>query len=214
MYSSAAASAKGGDAGIKAHIGAAVADVNSAFKASQVGATLRLVATGRIEYDSNGNLGGALDKIQADTTAKALRESSKADLLSIMITGNSGGSAGLGSVMPSAKGNAGACYSAVHEKYAIGHHSLAHELGHNLGSQHCWDQDGKGVYDYAHGHRWTGSDGKSYHSIMSYSKNGDQRTGHFSNPKVKHQGQSTGDASKADNARTFDVTAPVVSQYK
>ena len=175
---------------------------------------MRLVATGRIEYDSKGSLSGALGKIQTDGTAKALKESSKADLISFMITGDSGGKAGVGSVMPTEKGNAGACYSAVHEKYAVGYHSMAHELGHNLGSQHCWDQDGTGVNNYAHGHRWIGSDGKGYRSIMSYGKNGDHRTGYFSNPNVKHEGQPTGDASKADNARVFGVTIPVVSQYK
>jgi len=214
MYTPAAAQAKGGDAGIMAHIGSAVADVNAAFMASQIGATVRLVGTGQLNYNSQGSLSGALEKLRNDEGAESLRVSKKADLLAVMMTGDSGGSTGLGAVMPSEKGNASACYSAVHEAYAISNHSFAHELGHNLGSQHCWDQTGEGVNAYAHGHRWTGSDDKGYRSIMSYSKDGDRRVGYFSNPKVNHQGQPTGDASKADNARTFGVTVPVVSQYK
>ncbi len=214
MYTTPAAKAKGGDAGIKSHIGSAVADVNTAFKNSKISAKVRLVGTGKMNYDSKGDLSAALSKLKSDSTAKALRNSKKADLVSVIMAGNSGGAAGLGALMPSVKGNAAACYSAVHEKYAIGYHSFAHELGHNLGSHHCWDQTGTGVFKYAHGHRWKGTDGKGYRSIMSYGKNGDLRMGYFSNPKVSYKGKPTGDATKADNGKTFGVTAPVVSKYK
>jgi len=214
MYTTKAAADKGGDAGIKSHIGAAVADVNNAFKSSKIKTTVKLVGTGKMDYDSKGNLGGALGKLRGDKAAKDLQKKKNADLLSLMVTGNSGGAAGVGSVMPSVKGNKGACYSVVHQKYAIGYHSFAHELGHNLGSLHCWDQSGKGVKKYSHGHRWKGSDGKGYRSIMSYGKDGDNRTGYFSNPKVSYKGKATGDATKADNAKTFGETAPAVSKYR
>ncbi len=214
MYTTKAAADKGGDAGIKSHIGAAVADVNNAFKSSKIKTTVKLVGTGKMDYDSKGNLGGALGKLRGDKAAKDLQKKKNADLLSLMVTGNSGGAAGVGSVMPSVKGNKGACYSVVHQKYAIGYHSFAHELGHNLGSLHCWDQSGKGVKKYSHGHRWKGSDGKGYRSIMSYGKDGDKRTGYFSNPKVSYKGKATGDATKADNAKTFGETAPAVSKYR
>jgi len=211
MYTSKAASARGGDSGIKSHIGLAVAEANSAFQNSKISVTLKLVATGKMIYDSNGNLSAAMSKLKKDSTTKALRNSKNADLISLMITGSSGGYTGLGSVMPTSKGNVGACYSVVHEKSPG---TFAHEVGHNLGSLHCWDQDGKGVFKYSHGHRWKGTDGKRYRSIMSYSKGGDKRTAYFSNPSVTYKGVATGDPTKADNAKTFKVTAPVVSKYR
>ena len=214
MYTTKTASAKGGDAGMKSHIGSAVAHINLSFRKSKINATVKLVGTGKMNYDSKGNLSAAMSKLRKDSAAKALRNSKKADLVSLMVTGSSGGAAGLGSVMPSSKGNAAACYSVVHQKWAINNGSFAHELGHNLGSNHCWDQGGKGVFKYSHGHRWKGTDGKGYRSIMSYSKNGDKRTDYFSNPKVSYKGKPTGDTTKADNGRAFKVTAKAVSKYK
>ncbi|MBL68415.1 MAG: hypothetical protein CMO74_08200 [Verrucomicrobiales bacterium] len=215
FYTSPAASARGGDAGIKSHIGAAIGNANSAFSSSGVGITLRLAGTALLAgYNSNGSLQGALEKVRTDDTVKAARDAKKADLVVLVMSGNSGGSAGLGAVMPNEKGTPSAAFSTVHEKFAISNYSFVHEIGHNLGAMHCWDQTGKGVHAYSHGHRWTGSDGKKYRSIMSYAKSGDQRVGYFSNPKISHKGQPTGDATKADNAKTFGVTGPVVSGYK
>ena len=104
-------------AGIKSHIGKAVAHINLSFKKSKINAKVRLVGTGKMNYDSKGNLSAAMGKLRKDSAAKALRNSKKADLVSMMVTGSSGGAAGLGSVMPSSKGNAAACYSVVHEKF-------------------------------------------------------------------------------------------------
>jgi len=214
LYTPPAEKAKGGEAGIKSLIGSAVESVNSSFSKSKINATIKLVGTGKMNYDSKGNLSAAMTKLRKDQTANSLRDSKKADLISLMVSGDSRGSAGLGSLMPSAKGNKGACYTVVHQKYATSYSSFAHEVGHNLGSNHCWDQSGKGVFDYSHGHRWKGSDGKGYRSIMSYAKDGDSRTTYFSNPQVKYKDKATGDASKADNAKGFGKTVPVAAKYK
>ena len=214
LYTTASEKAKGGDAGIKSAISKAVESVNSSFSKSKINAALKLVGTGKMNYDSKGDLSAAMSKLRKDKTASSLRDSKKADLVSLFVTGKSNGAAGLGTLMPSEKGNKAACFTVVHEKYATSYSSFAHEIGHNLGSNHCWDQSGKGVFKYSHGHRWKGSDGKGYRSIMSYGKDGDSRTTYFSNPQVKYKDKATGDASKADNAKGFGKTAPAAAKYK
>jgi len=214
LFTTAAEKAKGGEAGIKSAIGKAVESVNSAFSKSKINAALKLVGTAKMNYDSKGDLSAAMSKLRKDKTASSLRDSKKADLVSLFVTGKSNGAAGLGTLMPSEKGNKSACFTVVHEKYATSYSSFSHEIGHNLGSNHCWDQTGKGVFKYSHGHRWKGSDGKGYRSIMSYAKDGDNRTTYFSNPQVKYKDKATGDASKADNAKGFGKTAPAAAKYK
>ncbi len=214
FYTPAVAKAKGGDSGAKAFAASGVADVNEAFANSGIKAKLNLVGVQLYQHTEAADLGADLGKFNGDEAVKSLRDQKKADLVSLLVDGPDSGAAGVGALLLSAEGNPAAYCSVVVYKHVLTNHTLAHELGHNLGSNHCWDQGGDGVFGHSHGHRWTGTDGKNYRSIMSYSKDGDMRTGQFSNPAVKHQGAATGDAQKADNARTFGATAGPVSQYR
>lgn len=214
FYTAAVAKAKGGDAGAKAFAASGVADVNDAFANSGIKVKVNLVAVQAYNYVESGDLGKDLSNFNGDDAVKSARDDKKADLISLLVDGPDAGSAGIGALLQSETGNPGACCSVVVYKHVLTNHTLAHEMGHNLGSNHCWDQSGDGVFAYSHGHRWTGTDGKNYRSIMSYAKDGDERTGQFSNPAMKHQGAATGDKTKADNARGFTATAVPASKYR
>ena len=101
----------------------------------------------------------------------------------------------------------------------MGSFVLAHELGHNLGGCHaCGDGGGcncGGYFDYSVGWRWYGDSGQQWRTILAYGPG--NRIPNYSNPRIEHDGHPTGipvgDSGEADNARTFELTTPIVSAF-
>jgi len=193
-----------------------VADLNKAFTNSKINVTVKLVHAAKLNYDASGSVDSGLAHIKGNKTVNSLRDSKKADLITFFIggtpKGNGGGGikAGVGHVMPSAKGAVGACLTVVHEKYALSHHVLAH----NLGSGHYYSlKEGNCGLKYCYGNRWKSGE-KGACSIMTYETSGYKVANYFSNPNVKNLDQPTGIKDKADNARAFAITAPVAAKYK
>ncbi len=93
--------------------------------------------------------------------------------------------------------------------------TLAHEMGHNMGQAHNEeDSDSTGVHPYSYGYRESSSTG--FYTVMAYPRaDGDQFSiRHFANPNVKYSGRATGVANQADNARSLNITMPVISQFR
>ena len=94
--------------------------------------------------------------------------------------------------------------------------TFTHELGHNMGCCHAPGDGGGcnsgGVYPYSTGHRFFGTNGLQYRTVMAYSPGA--RIGHFSSPLVSFQGTPTGIADERDNARSINDTRFVVSNFR
>ena len=133
-----------------------------------------------------------------------------------LVAGSASGTTGIGNLLTSVGGSPNACWS-ISKVTAVGapNRTFAHEIGHNMGASHAQDQGGSaGAEPAAFGWRFTGSDGKSYRTLLSYQKNpGEDRIPYYSNPAVKYQGTATGTAT-ANNAGTLTKTAPKVAGYK
>ena len=96
---------------------------------------------------------------------------------------------------------------------SIGNRTVIHELGHNLGSahEHADLSDPPGVYSYSYGYDLPTGNGST---VMA---SGPYAIPYFSNPQLNFLGTPIGVASganAADNARSMNLLAPVVAQWK
>ncbi len=98
--------------------------------------------------------------------------------------------------------------------------TLAHELGHNMGSQHdrvTATENGTlnyGVFTYSFGYKAAATAGNFY-TVMAYGDTGQIAYRVFSNPRISFcGGLACGVAEEADNARSLAQTMPVVAQFR
>ncbi len=129
------------------------------------------------------------------------REMAQADLVTLIAAKTQ--SCGLAYVNKQVKFGNG--FSVVSQSCAIGNHTLAHELGHNLGASH---EPGNGVnynYPYGHGYQYP----KAYwRTVMAYQCQlvNCIRLNSFSNPNLKIMDIPKGIEEKNDNTRVLNQT--------
>ena len=120
---------------------------------------------------------------------------------------------GIGYLMGAAGGSANNGYTVTARTCAVGNLSFAHELGHNMASHHNPENGGTPTFPYAFGHYVNGS----YRTVMSYSDpctSGCTRVPYFSNPNIIFNGQPTGINNARDNARSIELTADWIANYR
>ena len=106
--------------------------------------------------------------------------------------------------------------------YVCRDETLAHELGHNLGSAHdrttssgddgVLQQDEYGRYPYSFGYKTATY---NFFTIMAYGDNGQAAYRVFSNPQITVcGGHACGVTDQADNARSLRQTFPIVASFR
>ena len=102
--------------------------------------------------------------------------------------------------------------------------TFAHEIGHNMGSQHdsgsAKKDDGSqsfGAYSYSFGYASPATAG-NFITVMAYGDSGLHRSRVFSTPNVsicgKDKNQLCGVAEQADNARSLNNTTPAIASFR
>lgn len=88
-------------------------------------------------------------------------------------------------------------------------YSFAHELGHNMGSNHApVDPVGCGAFNYSYGYKDLDN---NFRTIMAYFPGA--RTLHFSNPAASSQGYPTG-TSTQNNALSINNVRDTVANFR
>ena len=105
----------------------------------------------------------------------------------------------------------------VHTRLPEVEQTLAHELGHNMGSTHDRETESIngylqfGAYQYSFGYRQDGP--PAFATVMAYSS-GQPWIGYFSSPSSMGCGARCGVAQRADNVRSLNATAPQVAAFR
>ena len=207
----------GGETAIRAIAEASVAVSNHIYLASGIPVVMRSVGFGVTESyagdsgtsvlsDLRGTSDGKLDAIHAE------RDAVGADLVALL-TGDNPNYCGVAYMLGYTNPAFG--FSVVVWDCAIGNLSFTHEVGHNQGCCHAPGDGvgctGGGVFPYSVGHRFTGTSGTQWRTVMAYSPG--IRWPRFSSPLVEWDGVPTG-LESADNARTLVETAVSMANFR
>jgi len=209
-----------GQTGIEAKIANAVEMANQAYINSQINMQLNVVHVAEVNYTETGKIQDALSKMAVTNDGvideiHSWRDQYGADQV-LMVTADAN-ACGIAYVMSSPSSSfKTAAFSTVHDdsKYAcLSDNTLAHELGHNQGSQHNReDANTAGAYDYSYGYRLCQTGG--FRTVMSYSCSGGTRVSYFSNPDVQlSAGEVTGTVTE-NNALSTNNTKAVVAAFR
>jgi hypothetical protein len=229
LYTPEARDAAGGQAAIEALINQRVSEMNTANAPSQVAFQWRLAHAMLIDYNESGSIETDLKALQNPTDGvldgvHAAREAYHADLVAMLVSEGTNGVCGSAYIMqkldPWFQGYAfGVTALDYAEPYSCSSMTLAHELGHNLGSSHDRaNSTGVSLFPYAYGYQ---SPNKTFRDIMAYDcPGGCPRINQWANPDVWHTGEPTGvdfeinPANAADVARTFNEVKGIVANFR
>lgn len=238
VYTTAAKNGAGSADKLVASITTQINSTNTIFKNSGINATVRLIATQETtDFQESGDVGADLRTLtnasyfpgfgvspgpanpQSDLI-HALRDQVGADIVVLVEENTMLGSfitAGYSNI--SVQGGVAIpefAYSIVQRSnITIGGYAFPHELGHVFGCRH--DQsiespNSVGAYPYSYGWHWT-ANSTLYCDIMGQ-VSGSTAVLQFSNPNLFYKGVATGVADQADNARTINMTAPMLEAYR
>jgi hypothetical protein len=225
VYTAAAATDAGGQAGMDSQIDLAIANMNQAYINSGVTFRGRLVFKGQVNYTESGNISTDLNNLTAGTisngsqTVAQLRNQFGADIVTL-ITAPSASACGVGWLMnPASASFASQAFNVV-AGYLCGtsNQSLAHEGGHNMGLCHDWIQNDC-TPEVAWGHGYVDPQNR-FRDIMSYpqSCNNCPRIQYFSNLVSTYQGNPVGTAhnlpNPADNAGLLNTNASIIANFR
>jgi hypothetical protein len=210
VYTTATKNFLGGDAQAQAHAQAAIDATNTAYINSKIRQRVRMVHTQEFVYTET-TASADLSNLRNNVTIQGLRNTHNADLVAEIseVTGV----CGIGYLMGQASGNQNNAFTVTVRSCAVGNLSFAHELGHNMGSQHNPENASTPTFTYSFGHYVNGN----YRTVMSYSDpctSGCTRRPYFSNPDVIFNGAPTGINNARDNARSINNTADVITAYR
>ena len=220
MYSPQARDQAGGDSQIVAQAQAAVGVANGIFANSQMRARFRIVGVELLAdwVEGTSSASAELGAFRIHPLQQARRNARAADLVSLLVA-NLPDACGIGYLMrtPGA-GFAPYAVQITARGCAVGNMSWAHEHGHNLGFEHDpanGGTPGDASWPWSFGHYVEGPD-SAFRTVMAYQcpAGGCTRRAYFSNPDVSYGGHPTGIEDARDNARTGDLVADIVANFR
>jgi len=215
VYTPAAAEwAASNEGGISNTIEGTMAHTSAVFDNQGNEDKINLVYSGKVNYTEHPaametdlrNLTGTDDGYMDDV--HLLRTQYGADLVVLMTRADDYG--GIAWVLNNVNGSPKYGFHVVRVQQTSWTYVAVHELGHNMGMSHNKEDAGtSSLFPYAFGWYWTGNDGNTYGSVMSYKG---ERIPYYSNPDILYKGEPTG-TDVANNAKVFRNTKHVVAAY-
>lgn len=211
VYTTAVKNNVGGNPQAQLLAQAAIDSTNTAYINSKIRQRLRLVHSEEIVYTETSSASTDLSNLRSNATIATMRNTFNADMVSMI--SESTGVCGIGYLLNSMGGSPTNAFTVTVRSCAVGNLSFAHELGHNMGSQHNPENGSGPIFPYSYGHYVNGS----YRTVMSYADpctNGCTRVPYFSNPQIVYSGLPTGIDNQRDNARSIEQTADIIAAYR
>jgi hypothetical protein len=211
-----ASRARYGQAELESMILNAFAAGNQAFVNSRIDVAMNLVYLGEIAYTESGDMTKTLTALKETSDGQmdgvhAIRDRVGADLVALVSEDTNW--CGFANVMRNVSTSFAAWAFSVTGSTCLSNGTFVHEIGHNLGAHHNWEDAGNGgAYPYSFGLRRCTADGLGFRTVMAYYCSGAARTNSFSDPNIYYNGLATGIAYEsssskpAENARTLRNT--------
>ncbi len=248
-YTNGFAAAQGGQSQAVTRLNNMVEIANQAYANSQVDAAIRMVHALQVNYPDNTGNQAALESLTgyrsgagqiavdpAFAALRAARDQYGGDLVTLVRKFETPENDGCGIAWLIGGGQSGIDtgdapfgYSVVSDGTDVGtdgksyfcrQETLAHELGHNMGSQHdraTATENGQlkyGVFPYSFGYK-PDAGGGNFYTVMAYGDTGQTAFRIFSNPRSTFCGGAPcGIAEQADNARSLSQAMPVVASFR
>ncbi len=221
MYSPAARDAGGGVSQISAQAQAAVDSANTVFANSGMRMRFRVVGIELLEgwVEGTSSASTELGLFRSNASQQARRNALAADMVSLLVA-NLPGACGIGYVMRSpGAGFAASAVQITDRDCAVGNLSWVHEHGHNMGFEHDpanGTSPTSASYPWSFGHYVEGQGAQSFRTVMAYQcpAGGCTRRPYFSSPRVSFNGFPTGVVDQRDNARSGDLVADIVANFR
>lgn len=224
LYTSAAERAMGGPSGTQATLNLAMLESNQGLDNSNIDLNFRLVHTEKVDLvESNFTFSDLLTTLRTPDDGiiddiHAIRDRYGADVVSLIVDRPVSCGKAYQMVQPMHEFDDFA-FSVIHQSCVTGYYSLAHEIGHNLGSQHDHANVGlaPGIFDFSYGYQ---DPDRRFRTIMAYRcVGGCVRINHWSNPSIIYNnfgptGVSTSRPFAADNRHSLRQTAPIVAGFR
>ncbi|MGI8883215.1 MAG: M12 family metallo-peptidase [Pyrinomonadaceae bacterium] len=211
LYTTAVKNSLGGETQVQTFAQQAIDATNTAYINSKIRQRVRLVRAQETAIIETGTLGTELSALRTNADATALRNTYNADLVAML--SNSTDNCGIGYLMGGVNGNSNNGFTVTSRGCAVGNLSFAHELGHNMGSQHNPENGSNATFPFSYGHYVN----NYFRTVMSYvdpCTSGCTRRPYFSNPAVSFNGFPTGIENLRDNARSINSTADAIANYR
>lgn len=212
---------------IQGEIQAAVDDANQSYENSGLVQRLRLVHAEQVDYVESGDTPTDRNRLKDPGDGfmdgvHAVRDTYGADVVSLWT--NTGNYCGYAYIMETVDaGFEDRAFSAVVLGCAVGNHSFAHELGHNMSARHDRYVDNTDGSPYDDNHGLVNIDA-GWRTIMAYNDACEDagtsctRLQYWSNPDLTYGGDPMGiappDAEAADNHTTLNTTRTTVQQFR
>jgi hypothetical protein len=214
--------------GIENVIAAAMANAQLVLDNSETKMTVTLVHSEVLNFTETGNTGNDLGTFAQSGQIQNLRNEFNADLVSVFARVSDVG--GVGYLLTTRNGRPEIGYSVTRVQQAAEGYTHIHEMGHNMGCHHHWQQNfqpGPTIWQdwpdnyWSGGWRWQGTDGVYYCSVMTYTSGSFFEDGithtevpYFSNPDILYQNVNAGDFNYGNNARTLRELKHVIASYR
>lgn len=212
-YSPAAASASGDINGL---IDLAMAEANQAYDQSGVQIDLVLAKRSRVTYTESNNSLTDLNRYQGTSDGfmdyiHTQRTQYGADVGILLLASLEPGIAGRATNIGS---SAATAFAVVHQGFATGNYTFAHEIGHLQSARHDPAADpSTSPYPYGHGYVFTGS--PRWRTIMATVQAiSTPRINYFSNPNRLYNGVPMGTAATHDNTRVLNNTRGTIAGFR
>ena len=211
LFTPSARALAGGIAQIQAVLSQIISDSNTIFSRSGVVTRVRLVGTAEFGLVEAPSMLNDLLALMDSTEAKALRDSTRADLVQLVVGSSDLSACGVAALLSSLTPNFEA-YS-VADVLCVAQYTPTHELSHNMGSHHA-PEDGAfgGLFAYSYGYK---DPARGFRTVMAYAcaTVACPRIPNVSNPGVQHAGGVTGTPVQ-NNAASINNAAPTVANWR